>query len=161
MTSQVTLTTVETPALQAWGRLLRGHAALVRDLNAQLVREHALTINDYEALLVLSHAEGRRLRRIDLAQRLSLTASGVTRLLDGLESAGLVCKCACSSDGRVSYAVLTDSGLDRLRAASQSHVAEVEQLLAGLYAHDELEMLAELLGRLPGAAGDARCAVVG
>src|SRR5437588_10115374 len=108
----------ETAALEAWVRLLRGHAALVRDLNAQLLRDNGLTINDYEALLLLANADGKRLRRTDLSRSLQLTPSGVTRLLDGLEGAGLVGSDTCASDGRVSYAVLTEKGSAKLAAAS-------------------------------------------
>ena len=141
------------PALVAWARLLRGYTALARTFSAQLLAEHSLTINDYEALLVLAHAEGRRMRRTDLAQSLQLTASGITRLLDGLERAGLVCKAQCASDARVAYAVLTAGGETRLRAASRSHAAAVEALFGERYDVGELATLAELLGRLPGAGG--------
>jgi DNA-binding MarR family transcriptional regulator len=143
----------DTQALDAWVRLLRAHASTTRELSADLLAEHALTINDYEALLHLSKAEGGRMRRVDLAERLLLTASGVTRLLDGLESAGLVEKAACASDRRVSYAVLTEAGRDRLRAASRSHVAAVEELFAERYSEEELAQFVDLLGRLPGAGG--------
>ncbi len=64
---------------------MRAHAATTRRFNSQLVADHGLTINDYEVLLHLSHAEGRRLRRVDLAERVLLTPSGITRLLEGLE----------------------------------------------------------------------------
>ena len=87
-----TTTIEETAALDAWVRLLRGHAALVRELNAELLRDHGLTINDYEALLLLANAVGKRLRRTDLSRSLALTPSGVTRLLEGLESAGFVAR---------------------------------------------------------------------
>lgn len=137
----------------AWVRLLRAHAATTRAFSAELYAEHGLTINGYEALLHLSRAEGRRLRRVDLAESLLLTASGVTRLLDGLEDAGLVERAACASDRRVVYAVLTDAGLERLEAASESHVASVRALFDDRFGEDELAQLAELLGRLPGAGG--------
>src|SRR6187431_1171049 len=82
----------EAPALFPWGALLRGHAAVRRTLAAQLQAAHGLTLNDYEALLLLSRAEENCMRRVDLADGLQLTASGVTRLLDGLEGHGLVDK---------------------------------------------------------------------
>lgn len=152
-----TTTIKETVALQAWARLLRGHAALVRDLNAELLRDHGLTINDYEALLLLAHAEGGQLRRTDLSQSLQLTPSGVTRLLDGLEGSGLVAKGVCKADARVTYAVLTDAGRAQLECASESHVAAIEELFAEHYSREEVESLAELLGRLPGAGGGPSC----
>ena len=84
-------------------------------MSAQLVAEHGLTINDYECLLHLAQADEGRMRRIDLAERLILTPSGVTRLLDGLEQAGWVERASCASDRRVAYAVLTDTGRAKLQ----------------------------------------------
>ena len=139
-------------ALDAWVRLLRGHAAARRQLSAELQSEHGLTVNDYEALLALSHADENALRRVDLAETLQLTASGVTRLLDGLEACGLVAKATCPSDARVTYAVLTDAGAERLAAASRSHLAAVQALFEERFTEAELETLAGLLQRLPGAA---------
>ena len=131
---------------------------MTRSLSAELLNEHGLTINDYEALLRLSRAEGGRMRRVDLAGSLLLTASGVTRLLDGLEAAGLVERAACASDRRVTYAVLTDHGRERLEAATESHRAAVRELFETRFDDDELGQLTTLLGRLPGAASDADCA---
>ena len=144
----------EQTVLAAWARLLRAHAGTTRELSAQLQADHGLTINDYEALLHLSQAENGALRRIDLASELVLTPSGVTRLLDGLEKAGYVCKGSCSTDARVTYAVLTDPGREKLRQASCSHVAAVSELFRERFSDAELAALTELLGRLPGAVGD-------
>jgi DNA-binding MarR family transcriptional regulator len=137
----------------AWARLLRSHAVTTRTLSAQLVSDHGLTLNAYEALLLLAHAEGGRMRPVDLAEELLLTASGVTRLLDGLEEVGLVERATCASDRRVSYAVLTETGRAKLESASESHVAAVCALFEERFSEEELEQLSELLGRLPGAGG--------
>jgi DNA-binding MarR family transcriptional regulator len=142
-------------APQAWVALLRAHAATTRELSALLVAEHGLTINDFEALLRLSRAEGQRMRRVDLAGELLLTASGVTRLLDGLEAAGYVERAACASDRRVTYAVLTEAGAAKLREAADSHVAAVRALFDERFTEDELGQLGSLLARLPGAEGTA------
>lgn len=159
MSSQV-LSTQTSAALDAWARLLRGHASTTRSLSGSLVADHGLTINDYEALLLLSRADDNLMRRVDLAAELLLTPSGVTRLLEGLESAGLVAKATCKSDARVTYAVLTAAGRRKLEEASRSHLAAVRALFEGRFSDDELETLAELLGRLPGtsAADGADCA---
>ncbi len=149
MSSQVLTTQV----LPAWVRLLRAHATTTRQLSGELFAEHGLTINDFEALLHLSHAEDSAMRRIDLAEQLVLTASGVTRLLDGLERAGFVEKGRCESDARVTYAVLTDTGREKLHEAANTHLAQVHALFEERFDRTELEKLAELLGRLPGAAG--------
>jgi DNA-binding MarR family transcriptional regulator len=139
-------------ALDAWVRLLRGHASVTRSMSAQLVADHGLTINDYEALLHLSRADEGRMRRVDLAERLILTASGVTRLLDGLERTGWVERASCASDRRVTYAVLTDAGRAKLQEASSSHIETVRDFFEARFSEAELDQLAGLLGRLPDAA---------
>jgi DNA-binding MarR family transcriptional regulator len=141
------------PAVRAWTRLLRAHASTTRKLSAELLSEHGLTLNDFEALLVLSRAEGGRLKRVELARRLLLTPSGITRLCEGLERAGLVRRTTCSSDLRVAYAELTEEGRERLEAASCAHVGSIRALMEEHFSEDELDALGELLGRLPGVAG--------
>lgn len=127
--------------------LLRAHAVTTRGLRGELCR-HSLSINDYEALLLLAEAEGGRMRRVDLAEELQLSPSGVTRLLEGLEAGGLVERHVCKSDLRVAYAVLTDDGRERLAAASCSHVRAVREVFEERFDEDELASLAELLRRL-------------
>lgn len=143
--------------LDAWVAFLRAHSAITRQLSAELLRRHGLTLNDYEVLLHLARAEGQQLRRVDLAQSILLTASGITRLLDGLERAGLVCKETCKSDARVSYAKLTEAGLDRLRDARVGHLEDIDEVFLGRYSDPELATLAELLSRLPMAGGPPSC----
>jgi DNA-binding MarR family transcriptional regulator len=144
--------------VSAWVSLLRAHAAATRQLNAQLVAEHGLTVNDYEALLRLARAEDGALRRVDLAAELLLTPSGVTRLLDGLERAGYVEKGSCSTDARVTYAVITRTGREKLEQAACGHVAAIRELFEQRFDAGELAELAELLGRVPeDAAGDESC----
>lgn len=144
--------------MRAWTRLLRAHAAATRRLSAELQAEHGLSVNDYEALYLLGRADERRMKRVELSRRLLLTPSGVTRLLEGLEEAGLVQRVACPTDLRVSYAQLTDAGAAKLEAASCGHVASVRALFAEHFSDGEIESLAELLGRLPGVSeGDDAC----
>jgi len=144
--------------LQPWVSFLRAHAAITRELSAQLQREHGLTLNDYEVLLHLSHAEGARMRRVDLAQQILLTASGITRLLEGLERSGFVRKETCASDARVSYAKLTDKGAAKLRSAAKTHLQDIDDLFLNRYSGSELATLGELLARLPVTGADCRAA---
>jgi DNA-binding MarR family transcriptional regulator len=137
-------------AIDAFVRLLRAQAAVTGQLSAQLSADHGLSINAYEALLHLARAPDSRLRRVDLANGLLLTAGGVTRLLDGLEREGFVAREECASDRRVSYAVLTEAGRAKLREASKSHTRQIRELLGGSYDDDELAQLIALLDRLPG-----------
>ncbi len=131
-------------------RLVRAHVAVTRQLSAQLSADHGLSLSAYEALLTLARAPESRLRRVDLANGLLLTPSGVTRLLDGLERDGLIGREDCSSDRRVSYAVLTKAGRDKLREASKSHTRQIRELVGGPFDEHELAQLAALLDRLPG-----------
>jgi DNA-binding MarR family transcriptional regulator len=142
--------------LAAWVSFVRSHAAITRELSVQLQRAHNLTLNDYEVLLHLSRADGGMLRRVDLAERVLLTASGITRLLEGLEESGYVCKQTCPSDARVSYAKLTDAGAAKLREADVTHLRGVDELFTGRYSGSELATLAELFERLPVTGSDCK-----
>jgi DNA-binding MarR family transcriptional regulator len=135
------------PPVRAWLGLLRSYRTLTRDLSARLLAHHGLTQNDYEVLAQLSRADDWRLRRVDLAERLMLTPSGITRLLDGLQSCGYVAKATCDTDARVTYAVLTDAGHEKLAQASETHLADIEAAL-GCLAAEELATLGELPSRL-------------
>ena len=143
--------------VRAFAGLLKAHASVTRQLNAQLVADHGLTINDYEVLFRLARAPERRLRRVDLAEQVLLTASGITRLLDGLEQAGYVERASCDSDRRVVYAVLTDVGLAKLHEAARTHLAQVDALFAERLDADERERAAELLWKLGEVDGTANC----
>jgi DNA-binding MarR family transcriptional regulator len=141
----------------AWVRFLRAHAALTRELSSRLEALHELTLSDFDVLVQLYYAEERRMRRIDLARSVLLTASGITRLLDGLESAGLVTKERCDSDARVTYAVLTKAGERKIEEARESHLSDIEELFGARFSAQEREQLAELLGRLPLAHTSEAC----
>jgi DNA-binding MarR family transcriptional regulator len=147
----------QTTGVRAFVALVKAHATAIRKLNAQLTAEHGLTINDYEVLLRLSRAPDRKLRRVDLADQVLLTASGITRLLDGLERAGYVERGSCTADRRVVYAVLTDSGLEKLRTAAGTHLPQVEAFFAERFGTDEVEEFAGLLERIGDGRGDSDC----
>jgi DNA-binding MarR family transcriptional regulator len=145
----MSLSTFAPNRIESWVSFLRAHSAITRQLNADLLNVHGLTLNDYEVMLLLSRAEDRRMRRVDIAQSVVLTASGITRLLDGLERQGFVEKDACATDGRVSYAKLTSTGHSKLKEAAATHIRGIEELFMGRFSDSELEQLASLLGRLP------------
>jgi DNA-binding MarR family transcriptional regulator len=135
-------------SLLTWERLLRAHAAATHLVSGRLQAEHGLSINDYETLSALSHASGRRMRRIDLARRLLLTPSGVTRLLDRLEDAGLVERTESDVDQRVVYAQLTVDGAAKLEAAARNHIDAICALLETQLSAPEIAQLGSLLGKL-------------
>jgi DNA-binding MarR family transcriptional regulator len=150
---------LEGVALEAWRGYLLSHAAIRRVLDADLLAHHGLTARDYEVLLFLSQEPDRKLAMSALAGRTMLTRSGVTRLIDGLQQTGLVERVACPSDLRVSYAQLTETGYQRLREASRTHIASVHAAFLDHFSESEIETLAELLSRLPLAPGAGSCSV--
>jgi DNA-binding MarR family transcriptional regulator len=130
---------------------MRAQATTKRELAAGLHDEHGLTMTAYEALYVLSRADEQQLKRVELAERLVLTPSGITRLLEGLEAEGFVEKVSCETDLRVSYARLTATGAEKLEQASCGHTGSIRSLFEEHFDAEEIETLAELLGKLPGA----------
>jgi DNA-binding MarR family transcriptional regulator len=145
--------------LEAWRSYLQSHAAIVRLLDADLLAEQGMTTRDYEALLYLAEAEERQLAMSVLSERTMLTRSGITRLVDGLVAQGLVERVGCEKDARISYARLTDAGYDKLTCAGATHVAGIRRLFLEHFSDTELEQLATLLRRLPGASGEGLCTV--
>jgi len=142
---------------QAWANFLRAHSAVTRQFNAELRETHGLTLSDFDVLAQLARAPEGALKRVELSERVLLTPSGITRLLNGLERAGYVRAGKCETDARITYAILTDEGREKLREASRTHLASVRALLSERFEKDELETLASLLGRLP-MRPDADCA---
>lgn len=146
-------------ALDAWRSYIQSHAAIVRQLDAELADAHGMTTRDYEVLLYLAQAPQRQLPMSALAASTMLTRSGITRLVDGLVNAGWIERVACQSDARVSYARLTDLGFRKLRDAGCTHIASIQQLFLEHFNREELDQLASLLGRLPGAGRGGSCTV--
>lgn len=114
------------PRLRAWIAFLQAHAAVTHRLEAELQAERSLSLADYDALVQLAIADDRRLRMSELADRVLLSRSGVSRLVDRLEGHGLVARRACPTDARGSWAELTLAGLDTLREAAPVHLRGVD-----------------------------------
>ena len=114
-----------TAELRAWSAFLNAQASLLRRLEAELVESEDMTLAEFDVLIQLGMAPDRRLRMTELSDRVRLSHSGVTRLVDRLEKGGLVARCPVENDGRGVAARLTDAGLDRLRTASRTHLRGV------------------------------------
>jgi DNA-binding MarR family transcriptional regulator len=143
---------LEGVALDGWRSYLQSHAAIVRELDAELVAQHGLTTRDYEVLLYLAQSEDQKLPMSALSERTMLTRSGITRLVDGLVGHGWIERVSCARDARVSYARITAAGYAKLKQAGCTHVASIERLFLAHFTPDELGQLAGLLSRLPGAS---------
>ena len=96
--------------------MLETHARITRALDAEMRAEHGLPVSSYEVLMFLGDAPERRLRMAEIADRVLLSRSGLTRLVDRLEALGYVTRCAVEDDGRGAYAELTDAGWTKLQA---------------------------------------------
>ena len=140
---------------RAWVRLLRAYAELTARMDRRLIDEHRLSLREYEVLLALNDAPGRRLRRVDLAGRILLTQSGVTRLLEKLEREQLVAKVPGTEDRRVAYAQLTEEGRARFVAAARTHRADIAEHFTAHLTRTDLAALDRALAKLPGGAGDS------
>jgi DNA-binding MarR family transcriptional regulator len=134
--------------LGAWRSFLRAHAQVMRALERELAEADQLPLASYDVLVHLSEAPDRKLRMTELADRVLLSRSGLTRLIDRLERGELVRREPCLDDARGMFAVMTDRGIDRLRAASRVHLAGVGEHFVGQFSRQELTRLGQLLGRL-------------
>lgn len=134
--------------MDAWRSFLRAHARLVRVLEAELVAKHPLSLGGYDVLVQLAEAPGHRLRMAELADAVLLSRSGVTRLVDRLETAGMVTRERFESDGRGVVAVLTTKGVDTLREAARTHLAGVMHHFVEHLDPEELNAFGALCSRL-------------
>src|SRR5215216_2490157 len=128
--------------------MLRAHAALTRELDAELAREHKLPLSSYEVLLYLADAPEGRMRMAELAESVLLSRSGLTRLVDRLEREGLLRRERCESDARGLFAEITDEGRRVFAAARQTHLDGVRRLFLDRFTGDELRTLGAIWHKL-------------
>jgi len=128
--------------------MLRAHAELVRELDAELAREHDLPLSSYEVLLYLNDSAEGRMRMSELADSVLLSRSGLTRLVDRLERQGLLRRERCESDARGLFAEITPEGRELFAAARKTHLDGVRRVFLSRYSRDELRTLGELWQKL-------------
>ena len=148
MSTQNTIPGPRDPRLETWRSFLVAHAQIRRQLERELQAEQSLGLGEYEVLLLLARATDRQLRMSDLADRLVLSRSGVTRLVDRLEADALVERTSCATDRRGSWATLTKAGLERLRRASPTHLRGVGMHFLDRIPPAELDALQRTLDRV-------------
>lgn len=133
------------PRLGAWRAFLMSHSLVTRRLDDELRAERGISLAEYDALLQLALAPGRTLRMNQLAERVVLSRSGVTRLVDRLVADGLVSRTACPSDARGAMAVLTQRGVETLRGAARTHLRGVDRYFLAALTDDERAALLRAL----------------
>ena len=134
--------------LAAWRGMLEAHSLLVAELDAELERDHGLPLSSYEVLMNLGDTDDGRLRMSELADRLLLSRSGITRLADRLERQGLIERERCEEDGRGFFAHLTPAGREKLDAARPDHLAGVRRHFLAKLDDEEIGALGTVWKRL-------------
>jgi DNA-binding MarR family transcriptional regulator len=143
-----TIPTLDDERLTLIGLFFEAHHGLEREIGRRLAEETGLSPQWFEVLLRLARSPEQRLRMSDLAAQVTLTASGLTRVVDRLEEAGYVRRESCPTDRRGSFAALTDDGLQMVRAAVPSHVEQIEAIFGSVLDDGERAELERLLRRV-------------
>ena len=142
-----------TQELTAWRGLLEVHAQVTQVLDAQMRAEHGMAVSMYEVLMFLGDAPRRRLRMAEIADRVLLSRSGLTRLVDRLEALGYVTRCSSEDDGRGLYAELTDAGATKLEQARRTHREGVREIFLERMSATDQAALGDIWTRFQNANG--------
>lgn len=143
--------------LAVWRMLQRAQVRITRHLEGELLVAHDLPLASYEVLMQLAEAPERRLRMNDLADRVLLSRSGLTRLIDRLQRDGLVRREACPDDARGLYAVLSERGAERLAEATPTYLRGVKAQFLDLLGTEDVARVRSLLAGLDLTGAPPRC----
>ena len=144
------------PRITAFGMLLEAHAAVMGAVGRDLEADSGLPVPWFEVLIRLSRSPGQRLRMSELATQVGLSTSGLTRLVDRLDDAGLLRREACPSDRRGAFAVLTDDGRRTLEKALPAHLESLDRHLVQPLGEDGMAALDQLTRTLRDSADRSR-----
>ena len=139
-----------------WRTFLTAHARAVALIESDLEAHDLIRLEWYDLLFAIQEAPDHRLRMMDLADRLLLTRSNATRLVDRLEGAGLIKREQLDMDRRGTAAVLTASGREALRRAWPVYASGISHYFLSLLSRDERRVLASSLGKVAKQAGPSR-----
>ncbi|MBO0777902.1 MAG: MarR family transcriptional regulator [Ktedonobacteraceae bacterium] len=140
--------------LAAWRAFLKAHATVVDRIDHDLAAEQRLSLSSYDVLIELYEAPDRRLRMHELAQRVVLSRSGLTRLVDRLEAEGLLTRDRCGTDRRGAYAVITEQGVAALRKAWPVYARGISHYFARWLSQEEAQIFAAAFERLLQTSSD-------
>jgi DNA-binding MarR family transcriptional regulator len=149
-TVRVVTTALSETELRAWQALLHAHHEVIRRLDDELRGEHGLSLTDYDVLLRLARAPDRGLRMTELADRVLMSASGLTRMVDRLVYEGLVQRDRFDGDARVMLAQLTERGRRALRRAARTHLRGIREHFTGRLSQTQLRNVASALETIAG-----------
>ncbi len=142
--------TLSEPEMDAWQALLHAHHKITSVLDAELRESHQLTWAEYDVLLRLAKATDRTLTMTELARRIMISPSGLTRVVDGLEKRSLVKRSRSADDARVVSASLTEAGRDKVRRAGQTHLRGIREHFTSRLSNAQLREIAAALQMITG-----------
>jgi DNA-binding MarR family transcriptional regulator len=134
--------------LAAWRAMLLAHDAALRAIEGELDRARCIPLTWYDVLLELNAAPDKRLRMHDLADRVVLSRTRVSRLTDEMAAAGLVTKARHQGDGRVVWAAITKAGAEALRATAPYYLRGIEEYFSRHLTDQEKKVVATALTKV-------------
>jgi DNA-binding MarR family transcriptional regulator len=140
--------------LTAWRLFITAHARLLDTIDGELAKAGCVPLHWYDVLIELYEAPERRLRMSELARKVVLSKSGLTRLVDKLENAGLLQRAAAESDGRGAFAVITEAGIAALRQAWPVYAGGIQSHFAAYMNEDETRQLTAVFSRVLDGLGE-------
>jgi DNA-binding MarR family transcriptional regulator len=136
--------------LRAWQALLHAHEQLVRVLDAELRAEHGITLHDYDVLVRLARAEDRTLRMSQLAERVMVPPSTLTRRVDRLVADGLVLRSRSPDDARLMLVRISEDGLRIVRRAARTHLRGIREHFSRRLDEEQLRAVGDALQTITG-----------
>jgi DNA-binding MarR family transcriptional regulator len=140
--------TISAEELAVWRTMLRVQVQISRRLQTDLLAEHDIALGSYDVLVHLAEAPGGRLRMNDLAHRVLLSRSGLTRLADRLQREGLIERESCESDARGLFAVITPAGRERMTGATPTYLRGIQNYVLSRLDPEELRQFGMILDKL-------------
>jgi DNA-binding MarR family transcriptional regulator len=134
--------------LNTWRLFITANARLLDTIDSEMIAAGCLPLHWYDVLVELAEAPQRRMRMSDLAQRVVLSKSGLTRLVDRLETEQLLERERSAEDRRGAYAVLTDKGLEAMRRSWKVYAQAIVKRFAAHLSDDEARLLSAVFQRL-------------
>ncbi len=142
------MTRTDDDRLRVWRGFLEAHASITERLDEELRAERGLPLTWYDVLVNLGEADGGRLRMRELADAVLFSRSGLTRLVERMQKAGLVAREACVDDARGTFAVLTTSGRRMLRRAAPIHLRGIDEEFSSRLSDGDVRALGVAIGKL-------------
>jgi len=134
--------------LAAWRNFLTAHDTLIDAIDRELLAADRLPLHWYDVLIELVEAPENRLRLHELAQKVVLSRSGLTRLVDKLEAAGFLRREVAADDRRGAFAVLTDTGKDAVRASWPVYSKGIATYFASHITEEEAQTIRDVFARI-------------